>query len=434
MNNPEASTQRTQENISGDRRDFIKKSGVLAGLSVLSSKAPFVFARTTPTLRVMGTHVTLQEEIRQQAMADLGINIVFEPGGEAELIQKATTQPGSFDIYEQWTDSIRQLWQASVIQPIDTDRLSYWDEINALSKTGKIAPEANIGLGDAPHKILNIQADGSLGTEFTGKISFLPYVHNVDSFGYNTNAIKKGIPYETESWSWLLDEQYRGKVGIVNSPTIGIFDLALAAESKGLINFNDMSDMTQTEIDGLFSILLDFKKQHHFAGFWNSVPQSIDYMRQGRVHLESMFSPAVSALNGDGIPVTYAAPREGYRAWHGVMCLSSECQGYVKDAAYDYMNWWLSGWAGAYVARQGYYISNPERSKPLLDKNEWDYWYEGKEATADLKGTDGKISVKAGDIRTGGAYTTRLSNIAVWNTVMPNYDYSLQKWYEFLLA
>ena len=118
MNNPEASTQRTQENISGDRRDFIKKSGVLAGLSVLSSKAPFVFARTTPTLRVMGTHVTLQEEIRQQAMADLGINIVFEPGGEAELIQKATTQPGSFDIYEQWTDSIRQLWQASVIQPM----------------------------------------------------------------------------------------------------------------------------------------------------------------------------------------------------------------------------------------------------------------------------------------------------------------------------
>lgn len=434
MNNPEMSLNPTEENISADRRSFIKKSGLVAGMSVLSSKAPFVFARTKPTLRVMGTHVTLQEQIRQKAMEDLGIDIIFEPGGEAELIQKASTQPGSFDIYEQWTDSIRQLWQASAIQPIDTERLTYWDEINALSKTGKITPEAQVGLGDAPHKILNVQSDGSLGQTFTGKISFVPYVHNVDSFGYNTNKVKKGIPYETESWAWLLDQQYRGKVGIVNSPTIGIFDLALAAESKGLIQFDDMSNMTQAELDGLFSILLDYKKQQHFAGFWNSVPQSIDYMSHDRVYLESMFSPAVSALNGQGIPVRYAAPREGYRAWHGVMCLSSECHGYVKDAAYDYMNWWLSGWAGAYVARQGYYISNPERSKPLLDENEWGYWYEGKETTAPLKGTDGKVSVHAGDTRTGGSYTKRLSNIAIWNTVMPNYDYSLQKWYEFLLA
>jgi len=434
MSNRTAPSSQINETISDDRRSFIKKSALLTGLSALSTKAPFVFAKTTPTLRVMGTHVTLQEEIRQKAMADLGINIVFQPGGEAELIQKATTQPGSFDIYEQWTDSIRQLWQASAIQPIDTERLNYWNEINALAKTGKVSPEAQIGLGDAPHKILNVQDDDSLGTEFTGKISFLPYVHNVDSFGYNTNKVKKGIPYETESWSWLLDEQYQGKVAIVNSPTIGIFDLALAAQSKGLIQFNDMSDMSQDELNTLFSILIDYKKRHHFAGFWNSVPQSIDYMSQGRVSLESMFSPAVSALNGQGIPVTYAAPREGYRAWHGVMCLSSECQGHVKDAAYDYMNWWLSGWAGAFIARQGYYISTPERSRPLLSENEWGYWYDGKETTAPLKGTDGRISVQAGDMRTGGSYTKRLSHIAIWNTVMPNYDYSLQKWYEFLLA
>jgi putative spermidine/putrescine transport system substrate-binding protein len=116
------------------------------------------------------------------------------------------------------------------------------------------------------------------------------------------------------------------------------------------------------------------------------------------------------------------------------MCLSSTTTGRVKDAAYDYMNWWLSGWPGAFIARQGYYISNPERSRPLLDDNEWGYWYEGKPTSTALKGTDGKISVKAGDIRRGGSYEERMGNVAVWNTVMPNYDYTLQKWYEFLLA
>lgn len=416
------------------RRTFLKTSVGLAGSSLLAAKAPYIIAKTPVTLRVMGTHVTLQEEIRQKAMADLGIRLTFEAKGESELVQKATTQPNQFDLYEQWTDSIRTLWHAKVIQPVDTERLTYWKEINDISKKGRITPDAPIGLGDAPYKILNVQTDGSLGTRFTGQISFLPYVHNVDSFGYNTNAIPKGVPYETESWGWLLDPKHKGKVGIVNAPTIGLFDLALAAQARGLMTFADMGNMTIEEIDQLFGILLELKKKKHFAGFWNTVPQSADFITSGRMNVGSMFSPAVSMANASGTPVTYAAPKEGYRAWHGVMCMSRECQGAVKDAAYDYMNWWLSGWAGAFIARQGYYISNPERSRPLLSTTEWDYWYGGKPTNVPLKGTDGRVSVAAGDIRTGGSYVNRFSHVAIWNTVMENYEYSLERWYEFLLA
>jgi putative spermidine/putrescine transport system substrate-binding protein len=422
------------DSIQSNRRQFLSHTLKVTGLGLAALKAPYVFAKNQTTLRVMGTHVTLQEEIRKQAMADLGINLLFEPRGEAELVQKATTNPGQFDLYEQWTDSIRTLWQAEAIQPIKTERLTYWKEINDISKKGRITPDAPIGLGDAPYKILNVQKDGSLGTEFTGEISFLPYVHNVDSFGYNTNIIPKGKPYETESWGWLLDPRWKGKVGIVNAPTIGIFDLALAVESQGLMSFADMSNMSIEEIDKLFTILMEFKKQKHFSGFWNSVPQSVDFMKSGRVAIQSMFSPGVSSANGLGIPVTYAAPKEGYRAWYGVMCLSRECKGHVQDAAYDYMNWWLSGWAGAFIARQGYYISNPERSRPLLDANEWDYWYDGKPTKVALKGTDGRISVAAGDVRTGGSYVNRFNHVKIWNSVMENYEYSLDRWYEFLLA
>ena len=116
------------------------------------------------------------------------------------------------------------------------------------------------------------------------------------------------------------------------------------------------------------------------------------------------------------------------------MCLSSKTEGAAKDAAYAYMNWWLEGWAGAFIARQGYYISNPDRSRPLLTPDEWGYWYEGKPARIALKGTDGAISVQPGDIRTGGSYINRFSHIAIWNTIMDNYDYSLDRWFEFLQA
>ncbi|MCF2918373.1 MULTISPECIES: extracellular solute-binding protein [unclassified Pseudoalteromonas] len=382
----------------------------------------------------MGTHVTLQEELRQRAIRELGINIEFTPMGSAAVLQKAAADPSSFDLFEQWSDSINILWQADAIQPIEVDRLVYWDEINPLTKTGKIVPDAKLGAGDSPNKLLYAQPDGSLGETPSKLISFMPYVHNVDSFGYNTNVIEKGIPYETESWAWLLDEKNRGKVALVNAPTIGIFDAALAAQAKGLMKFNDFGNMTIAEIDQLFAILFEKKRQGHFSGFWTSVPQSVDFMKTKRVNIQSMFSPGVSALNGQGIPVTYASPKEGYRAWHGVMCLSKNTHGHVKDAAYEYMNWWLSGYPGAFIARQGYYISNPSRSQPLMSKPEWNYWYEGQEASTDLKGTDGKVSIKAGEIRDGGSYIKRFSNIAVWNTVMPNYDYSLDKWYELLNA
>lgn len=416
------------------RRRFLRTLGQGAAVSTLALKAPYVFAKKKVTLRVMGTHVTLQEELRQRAMRELGIHLVFSPMGSAALLQKAAADPSSFDVYEQWSDSINILWQAGAIQPIDVDRLTYWDEINNLTKTGQLTESARVGAGDAPNKILYVQDDGQLGTHATDKVSFMPYVHNVDSFGYNTQHIAQGRAYETESWSWLLDEQNKGKVALVNAPTIGIFDAALAVQGQGLMTFKDMGNMSIAEIDKLFSILLAKKRQGHFSGFWTSVPQSVDFMKTNRVHIQSMFSPGVSACRGQGIPVVYAAPKEGYRAWHGVMCLSAHTTGAVKDAAYEYMNWWLSGYPGAFIARQGYYISNPQRSQPLMSKAEWQYWYEGHEASMDLRGTDGKVSVQAGQIRNGGSYTKRFSNVAVWNTVMPNYDYSLDKWYELLNA
>ena len=418
------------------RRQFLRKGGLLGltGSGALAFPAIVKAYNAKPTIKVIGTHVTLQETIRQQAEKDLGIRIEFSPGGDAEVLLKASTQPGSFDLYEQWTDSIRVLWQADAIQPIDTRKLTYWEEINSLSKLGRLTPEAPMGLGDAPYKLLYVQPDGNLGSHQTQRISFLPYVHNTDSFGYNTAVIPRGIPYETESWGWLLDERHHGKVAIFNAPTIGLFDLALAAKGKGLMDFQDMGNMTREEIDQLFAIVIGLKRKGHFRGVWTSVPNSVELMASGDVDLQSMFSPGVSALNGRGIPCVFAAPKEGYRAWHGVMCMSRDCQGERQEAAYAFMNWWLSGWPGAFIARQGYYISNPDRSRDFMTRSEWDYWYEGKPTAEPLRGTDGRISVKEGDVRTGGSYLNRFNHVAVWNTVMDNYEHTLAKWNEFLLA
>lgn len=416
------------------RRSFLKHIAIAGATACASSKAPYVFARNKYRLRVLGTHVTLQDELRLHAERDLGIELVFSPGGSSQVMHQAATRPQSFDLYEQWSDSINILWRAGTIKPIQTNRITYWDKVNGLAKYGQLNASAKIGAGDAPNKILWVQKDGKLGTGETKEISFLPYVHNTDSIGYNSAHIKKGIPYETESWGWLLEEDYSGKVAIVNAPTIGIFDLALAAKAKGFMDFKNIGNMTKIEIDQLFRIIIKYKKRGHFRGVWSSVPQSVHFMEQEGVLVESMFSPGVAELNGKGIPCIYAAPREGYRAWHGVMCLSSHINKINEDAAYEYMNWWLSGWPGAFIAKQGYYISTPELSKQYLSQDEWAYWYAGESTTVDLENTSGKIAVKKGTARTGGSYEKRFSNVAVWNTVMETYEYSLYKWREFLLS
>ena len=415
-----------------NRREFIKKASLAATNLFLMGQAPYVFAKKKFKIRVMGTHVTLQEALRVQAQKDLGIEIQFEPGGSAAVLHKAATRPETFDLYEQWSNSINVLWQAHAIQGIDKRRIRYWDKVNSLTKTGRLTDDAKIGAGDAPHNLLYIQKNGDLGSNSTSHISFLPYVHNADSYGYNSKIIKEGKPYETESWGWLFDKKFKGKVALVNAPTIGLFDAALAAQANGLLKFNDIGNLTREELDKLFAIMVDLKKQGHFRGVWSSVPESVEFMQRGEVDIESMFSPGVASLNGNGIPCIYAAPKEGYRAWHGVMCLSSKTRGATADAAYEYMNWWLSGWPGAFIARQGYYISTPELSKPHLSPEEWDYWYQGKPSRVALKNTEGKISIPVGKTRRGGSYKERFSNIAVWNTVMDTYEYSLLKWKEFL--
>jgi putative spermidine/putrescine transport system substrate-binding protein len=151
-------------------------------------------------------------------------------------------------------------------------------------------------------------------------------------------------------------------------------------------------------------------------------------MLSGQSIMQSMWSPGVSLLRRRDFPVREAVPQEGYRAWHGGLCLARHLSGHTLDVAYEYLNWWLDGWAGAVVARQGYYMSIPERVRQHLSLAEWNYWYEGEPAAEDLPGPDGERTIARGEVRSGGAYRQRASRIAVWNTTMDEHNYLVRRW------
>ena len=402
--------------------------------AVQRARAPAIHSAGKVTLRVLGTGVTLVETIRAAAEKELGIALIFDVKDGLAAQQQAVTQPASFDVYDQWFNSLDLVWSSRSVQPIKVSRIKLWGEVNDLAKTGRLQADARLAKGDAPFRKLYVQPNGSLGARASPRISMLPSVHNVDSFGYNADAVPRGRPYDTESWSWLLDERWKGRVALVNDPAIGLLDAALAAQASGLASFDEIGNMTLPEIDALIEILIRKKKSGHFRAFWASPTDSESLMASGAVVMESMWSPTVAALRGKGMPVIEASPREGYRAWHGGMCLSARTEGRVLDAAYDYMNWWLSGWAGAVMARQGYYISVPQRVKQHLSPAEWDFWYEGRVAEVDMPGPSGAVIARKGEARNGGSYWRRVGNIAVWNSAMDEHNYLVRRWNEFLSA
>lgn len=154
----------------------------------------------------------------------------------------------------------------------------------------------------------------------------------------------------------------------------------MAIQALGLKKFGDKGNMTKAEIDFLIDYLIPLKKSGHFRAFWENFGQSVNLMVNGEVVLESMWSPAVAAMQAEGVPCVYAFPKEGMRGWHGGFSISAKVKVKQLDQAYEYINWWLDGWPVAFVARQGYYHSIPENAKKYLESAKWDYWYEGKAA------------------------------------------------------
>ena len=81
-----------------------------------------------------------------------------------------------------------------------------------------------------------------------------------------------------------------------------------------------------------------------------------------------------------GIACMYQPLKEGYRAWAAGLGIPTHVEGKTLDACYEFVNWFLSGWAGGFLNRQGYYSAVLDTAKQNMSADEWGYWMEGKPA------------------------------------------------------
>ncbi|MGB7085628.1 MAG: extracellular solute-binding protein [Phormidesmis sp.] len=385
------------------------------------------------TLRFIGTGVAQINDIRDKAQEDLGFKIDLRALSTEENNQIAITQPGQYDMFDGEYFSLPLVVPSGNLQAIDVSRIKSFDKIVPFFTTGKFngLPVEN-AQGTAPIKVMYLKDKDS--SEFsdtpTNWATLIPFQYNADTLGYRPDLVDRKI----ESWADLFDPAFKGKTSILDIPSIGIMDAAMVVESAGLMTFGDKGNMTKAEIDQITDILIEQKKAGQFRAFWKTFDESVNLMSSGEVVLQSMWSPAVTAVKAQGIECVYAPLKEGYRAWGGGVGLSKSLEGPALDAAYAYLDWLLDGWVGAFLGRQGYYSAVPENAQKFMSPEEWAFWYEGKPAEVDMVDPFGTTLEKAGAVRDGGSFEERMGNVVVWNSTMDEQVYLVQKWNEFIAA
>ncbi|WP_422074734.1 ABC transporter substrate-binding protein [Tranquillimonas rosea] len=416
--------------IRASRRGFLK--GASAAGAAAAFPAPFVHAQEPVTLRYLSTAVNQSPGIAQKAGEELGINIEYIAVTTDDVARRVITQPNSFDLVDSEYFALPNLVPSGNLMGMDASRIERADDIASVITEGTVNGK-EVGLqGTAPAEVFYLEGQNSqsFATEPTDWITLIPTTYNADTLGIRPDLIDKQI----SSWASLLDPDFAGKASILNIPSIGIMDAAMALEARGDITYGDKGNMTREEIDFTIEKLIEAKNAGQFRAFWSNFNESVNLMASGEVVIQSMWSPAVTAVRTQGVPCKYQPLQEGYRAWASGFGLPRTISDRKLDAAYEFVNWFLSGWAGAHLSRQGYYPAVLDTAKEFMEPYEWAYWYEGKEAEQDIMSPSGDLMEEAGAVRDGGSYEERMGAVACWNAVMDENQYMVRKWNEFIAA
>jgi len=419
-----------------NRRTLLKGAAGVAGLAAGSGAItgfPYVHSAEPKVLRYLGTAVNEGDDISKKCFADTGIKIEYVTATTDDVTKRVITKPNSFDVLDTEYFSLKKLVPSGNILALDAKKIKEFDNITPVFTKGQLPNGKKIGgQGTAPWKVLYV--DGANSKTFSATptefVTLIPTVYNADTLGIRPDLIKRPI----DSWAELLNPEFKGKAAILNIPSIGIMDAAMVVEATGQHKYEDKGNMTKAEIDLTMKILTEAKKAGQFRAFWKDFNESVNLMASGETVIQSMWSPAVTKVRSQGIPCTFQPLKEGYRSWASGFCVSKAVSGEKLDWAYEFVNWFLSGWAGAYLNRQGYYSAVLSTAKANMSPDEWGYWMEGKPAVGDIKAPDGTTLEKAGAVRDGGSYDDRMGSVACWNAVMDENDYMVRKWNEFIAA
>ena len=381
------------------RRTLLKGAAAASGALAF----PFVHAQEKITLRYLGTAVNQDKAIAEKFKADTGIEIQYIPVTTDDVTKRAVTAPNSFDLIDTEYFSLKKILPTGNLLGIDTKRIKNADKITTLFTKGEVAGKKVGDQGTAPKKVMYVASPTAkdFAKEPTQFMTLIPTVYNADTLGIRPDLIKRPI----ESWKELLNPEFKGKAAILNIPSIGIMDAAMVVEAMGIYKYPDKGNMTRKEIDLTIKTLIEAKKAGQFRALWKDFNESVNLMASGEVVIQSMWSPAVTAVRTKGISCTFQPLKEGYRAWAAGFGLPKTLSGKKADAVPTSSSTgsWTAGPAPTSTARATTarcWTRPRPRWRPTSGPTGW----KASPPRRTSRAPNGDLLAKAGSVRDGGSY------------------------------
>ena len=312
--------------LGANRRDAMRAMAA-AGVALVTVRAHP--ARAADDLVVFDWTGYEVPELHQAYIAKYGASPIITMYADVhEAFQKIqagyrcdTVHPNAWDV--------RQFYDAGLLQPWDTSKLSHW---------GDVFPEL-------------AQTDGSV---FDGQQYLIPTDWGINSIAYRTDIVE---PAE-ESWNILWDERYAGRLS--NNAEM---DLAVLGASLTL----GIDDPFHASEDDVARIRARLEEQRALLRFYWSDPTELENAIASGEVVAAVAWPAVySNLKAQGVPVAYMNPKEGVYSWITGFVRLKEAPGQEQNA-YDYVDAWLAPETGKFLIEAYGYGHTNRKSFDLVD-------------------------------------------------------------------
>ena len=154
--------------------------------------------------------------------------------------------------------------------------------------------------------------DASSPTGPTGWATAIPTVYNADTLGHPP---RPGRAADRALGTSCSIPSSRARRRWSTCPRSASWTPPWRSSARGDIKYGDKGNMTK-DGDRQDDRHPDrAKKAGHFRAFWTTFDESVNLMASGEVVIQSMWSPAVTAVRSRGIPCFYVPLKEGYRGW-----------------------------------------------------------------------------------------------------------------------
>ncbi len=232
------------------------------------------------------------------------------------------------DVVEVCIREVPRYSASGVLMPLDTGRLDSWDSVYPAFKTG--------GELDGETWVAVAQG-GPAGV-----------VWNPDLTG------------EVTSYQQLFeDPSLAGKVAMDGTP---YYTIAIGALAMG---FEDPYDLTDDEVQQVADYFIEHKSQ--FRAFFEGDADFLSLYRNEEIVAAASFPGYESALAKDGFDIGFNFAEEGTLTWMCGMGISANAEN--VDAAYAWLNHFLSTDIQKYFAEEWNYLASNEETLGVLDES-----------------------------------------------------------------